>query len=185
MCGISGFIDFKIASTLSVLQNMTDSISHRGPDGSGYQFFEEQNYQIGLGHRRLSIIDLSDAGKQPMYYEHLWITFNGEIYNYSDIKKELINSGHHFISESDTEVILHAFKQWGIECIHKFNGMFAFVIYNTKTAELYCVRDRTGIKPFFYYWDNDVFLFASELKAFHKHPQFKKELNYNAVAAYM
>ncbi|MFN8115490.1 MAG: asparagine synthase (glutamine-hydrolyzing) [Bacteroidia bacterium] len=185
MCGIAGFIDFNQKSSSILLQQLTDTLHHRGPDGSSYEFIQTHNYQLGLGHRRLSIIDLSETGKQPMKYQHLWITFNGEIYNYSEIKKELIDLNHQFIGHSDTEVILHAFEQWGISCVEKFIGMFAFMIYDTKAEEIYCIRDRAGIKPFFYYWHNGLFLFSSELKAFHQHPQFEKEINLDAVAAFM
>lgn len=185
MCGISGFIDFNQQSSVDVLIKMTDTLYHRGPDESGYEFFQTNTFQIGLGHRRLSIIDLSETGKQPMKFEDLWVTFNGEVYNYSEIKTELINLNHQFLGHSDTEVILHAFAEWGISCIEKFIGMFAFVIYDTKSEEIYCVRDRAGIKPFYYYWKDGLFLFASELKAFHQHPQFKKEINLDSVAAFM
>jgi len=185
MCGITGFIDFNKNSSQEVLIKMTNTLSHRGPEGLGTKFFNAEKAQIGLGHRRLSIIDLTNAASQPMHFEHLWITFNGEIYNYTEIKKELEELKHLFISNSDTEVILHAFVQWGIECLHKFIGMFAFVIYDALSDEVFCVRDRAGVKPFFYYWDDDLFLFASELKAFHQHPQFKKQLNLDAVAAFM
>lgn len=185
MCAISGFIDFKQRSSFVLLQKTTDTMYHRGPDGSGYEFIQKDSYQIGLGHRRLSIIDLTETGKQPMRYEHLWITFNGEIYNFGEIKNELISLNHKFVGHSDTEVILHSFDQWGIKCIEKFIGMFAFVVYDTKSEELYCVRDRAGVKPFFYYWKDGLFLFSSELKAFHQHPQFKKEINIDAVAAFM
>ena len=185
MCGISGFIDYTNQSNSEVLVKMTDTLYHRGPDGSGYEFFQTNNYQLGFGHRRLSIIDLSEAGKQPMNFKHLWITFNGEVYNYKEIKNELIVLNHQFIGHSDTEVILHAYAQWGISCIEMFVGMFAFVIYDSISQEIYCVRDRAGIKPFFYYWQDGLFLFASELKAFHEHPQFKKEINLDAVAAFM
>ncbi len=185
MCGISGFIDFKSQSSEIILENLSTSLLHRGPDGSGKHFFQLQDSQIGLAHRRLSIIDLSPLGKQPMQFEHLWITFNGEIYNYTEIKAELIALKHQFVGNSDTEVILHAFAEWGIKCIDKFIGMFAFVIYDEKNEDIICVRDRAGVKPFFYYWNDDLFLFASELKAFHQHPQFKKEINIDAVAAFM
>ncbi len=185
MCGIAGYIDFTKTSNHSHLKAMTDALYHRGPDGSGYECFDDTFASIGFGHRRLSIIDLSETGKQPMKFEHLWITFNGEVYNYAEIKSELEQLGHHFIGHSDTEVILHAFAQWGIVCIDKFIGMFAFVIYDSKQNEVYCVRDRAGIKPFYYYWHQGVFLFASELKSFHQHPQFKKEINLDAVAAFM
>lgn len=185
MCGISGFIDFKNQSSDFVLDEMNSSLYHRGPDGSGSNFFQLNAAQIGLAHRRLSIIDLSEAGKQPMQFEHLWLTFNGEVYNYKEIKNELIKLNHHFKGHSDTEMILHAFAEWGIACIDKFIGMFAFVLYDTIKDEIFCVRDRAGIKPFFYYWTDGLFLFASELKAFHKHPMFKKEINLDAVAAFM
>lgn len=185
MCGIAGFINYNKNSSPEVLKHMTDALQHRGPDSSGYEVFDSNNCQVGFGHRRLSIIDLSPSGAQPMRYNHLWITFNGEIYNFNKIKDELIAAGHLFHSHSDTEVILHAFAQWGIKCVERFIGMFAFVIYDQKQQEIYCVRDRAGIKPFFYYWNNGLFLFGSELKAFHKHPGFNKELDKNAVAAFM
>lgn len=185
MCGISGFIDFRKQSSEDVLRTMTDSMAHRGPDGSGYRFFQLPAMQIGLGHRRLSIIDLTDAGKQPMQFGQWWITFNGEVYNYNDIKTELIRLNHHFTGNSDTEVILHAYAEWGSACVEKFIGMFALVIYDTEKQELFCVRDRAGVKPFFYYWHEGLFLFASELKAFHKHPGFRKQINAHAVASFM
>ena len=185
MCGISGFIDFSNSSSIEVLKKMTDTLTHRGPDGSGYEFFQHNNYSVGLGHRRLSIIDLSATGKQPMTFENLWITFNGEVYNFQEIKKELESSGHQFIGHSDTEVILHAFSQWGVKCVERFIGMFAFVIYDTVKEEITCIRDRAGVKPFFYYWNDGLFLFASELKAFNEHPKFKKEINSDAIAAFM
>lgn len=185
MCGISGFIDYTKSSSKDILQKMTDALIHRGPDGSGNEFIEHSEFLVGLGHRRLAIIDLSETGKQPMKFGNLWITFNGEIYNFQEIKKELENSGHQFIGHSDTEVILHAFSEWGIKCIDRFIGMFSFVIYDSKKEELICVRDRAGVKPFFYYWDKNVFLFASELKSFGQHPKFKKEINLDAVAAFM
>jgi len=185
MCGITGFIDFKKESKVEVLSAMTDTLYHRGPDGSGIELIETEQAIIGLGHRRLSIIDLSSFGKQPMQFENYWICFNGEVYNYAEIKKELIELGHSFSGNSDTEVILHAFAQWGKECVHQFIGMFAFVIIDIDKQEITCVRDRAGIKPFFYYYQNGLFLFSSELKSFHKHPHFKKELNKNSVAAFM
>lgn len=185
MCGISGFIDFKNLSSEFILEEMSSVLYHRGPDASGKQFFQLDNSQVGFAHRRLSIIDLSELGAQPMQFDHLWITFNGEIYNYSEIKSELISMGHQFRGHSDTEVILHAFSQWGEKCIDKFIGMFAFAIFDANKSEIFCARDRAGIKPFFYYWHDDLFLFSSELKSFHKHPKFKKEINLDAVAAFM
>ena len=164
---------------------MTDTLYHRGPDGSGIELLENPYAQVGFGHRRLSIIDLSEHGKQPMQFQHLWICFNGEVYNYAEIKKELTELGHSFSGNSDTEVIIHSYAQWGEKCIDRFIGMFAFVIYDTQNNTVYCVRDRAGVKPFFYYFKDGLFLFSSELKSFHKHPRFKKELNKNSVAAFM
>ncbi len=185
MCGIAGFVDFNKTSSNDILEKMTNTLLHRGPDASGIKIFDSEKIQIGFGHRRLSIIDLSESATQPMQYKHLWITFNGEIYNFIEIKKELESLNHAFISNSDTEVILHAFEVWGIECLQKFIGMFAFVIYDILKEEIFCVRDRAGVKPFFYYWRDGLFMFASELKAFHKHPHFKKEINLDAVVAFM
>ena len=185
MCGIAGFIDFNNGSSVEVLRDCTDTLHHRGPDGSGYEFFQNNNCQVALGHRRLSIIDLTEAGKQPMQYKHWYIVFNGEMYNYAEVKTELEKLGHHFISHSDTEVILHAWEQWGKDMIHRFIGMFAFVIYDAQKKSIVCFRDRAGVKPFYYYWHNGVFLFASELKAFHKHPGFKKEINTQALHQFL
>ena len=109
---------------------MTDTLYHRGPDGAGYELFQTEVATIGFGHRRLAIIDLTEHGKQPMQLNNLWITFNGEIYNYQEIKTELVELGHTFVSDSDTEVILHAYQQWGDACLQKMIGMFAFVIFD-------------------------------------------------------
>ena len=185
MCGITGIIDFAKQSSSEVLVAMTNTLQHRGPDGSGVELMLENDCQIGLGHRRLSIIDLSENAKQPMWFSQFAITFNGEIYNYQEIKLELESLGHVFESSSDTEMILHAFSEWKEECLHKFIGMFAFTIFDKKEQTVFCARDRTGVKPFYYYWKDDLFLFASELKAFHEHPAFKKEINLDAVGAFM
>ncbi len=185
MCGISGFIDFTKKTDVNNLKDMTRQLIHRGPDGEGYAIFDSQFATIGFGHRRLSIIDLSTAGSQPMHFENLHIVFNGEIYNYVEVKKELTALGHSFVSSSDTEVILHAYKEWGDSCINKFIGMFTIVIFDDINNSVFICRDRAGVKPFFYYWHNDLFLFASELKAFVKHPFFKKELNIDSLSAYM
>jgi len=185
MCGITGFFDLKKTSSNEILESMTDSLIHRGPDGSGVELLNTEVAQIGLGHRRLSIIDLSDFGKQPMKFNEYWICFNGEVYNYLEIKKELIDLNHSFIGNSDTEVILHAFAEWGQACLNRLIGMFAFVIYNELNHDVFIARDRAGVKPFFYSFDNGIFLFSSELKAFHKHPKFKKVLNKSAVSAFM
>jgi asparagine synthase (glutamine-hydrolysing) len=185
MCGISGFIDFNRATGRDVLEKMTRTLAHRGPDGEGYAVFEKEKAVVGLGHRRLSIIDLSAGGSQPKTFQQLHITFNGEIYNYESIRNELIDKGHSFDSHSDTEVVLHAYKEWGADALSKFIGMFGFTIYDEAKHELFCVRDRAGVKPFYYYWHNGLFLFASELKAFHQHPSFKKEINVQALHQFL
>ncbi len=185
MCGIAGFIDLKGNSTNEILLSMTTSLAHRGPDGEGLYFKQENQGQVGLGHRRLSIIDLSSVASQPMTYKHFQIVFNGEVYNYREIKAELIARGHSFITQSDTEVILHSYEEWGVSCVHRFIGMFALVIYDEEKKQLIAFRDRPGIKPFYYYHSNGLFLFASELKAFHQHPSFTRELDNNAVAAFL
>ena len=185
MCGITGFIDYKKNSTEDILKKQSDTLAHRGPDGEGRVIIETVRAKIGLGHRRLSIIDLTDAGRQPMQYQYLTIVFNGEIYNYAEIEKQLQSEGHTFKGHSDTEMILHAYFTWGIECIQKFIGMFAFTLYDEQKQMIYCVRDRAGVKPFFYYWSDGLFLFGSELKSMLAHPGFKKEIDHDAVASFM
>ncbi len=185
MCGIAGLIDFKKNSSEDILSKCTNEMAHRGPDGSGTKLMETDSCQVGLGHRRLSIIDLSNAAGQPMEYKGNWIVFNGEIYNYNEIKDELVRSGHQFVTHSDTEVILHAWQEWGAGMLQKFIGMFAFVIYDTNKNKVFCCRDRAGVKPFNYYWKDGLFLFGSELKSLMKHPAFKKNINMDALAAYM
>ena len=185
MCGISGFIDFKKTTTQNILEKMNRTMQHRGPDGEGYGMYQNDIATVGLGHRRLSIIDLSEGGSQPQTFGRLHITFNGEIYNYAEIKAELEIKGHSFHSHSDTEVILHAYAEWGSKSLQKFIGMFALVIYDEANKQLFACRDRAGVKPFFYYWKNGLFLFASELKAIVQHPAFTKEINLAAAAAYM
>ena len=177
MCGIAGFIDFTNVSSYDILKKFTDVLKHRGPDGGGYEFFQYPNCQVGLGHRRLSIIDLSTAANQPMWYKDLCIIFNGEMYNYAEVKILLEKEGHAFVTHSDTEVILHAWEQWGVSMIDRFIGMFSFVIYDRANRKITCFRDRAGVKPFYYYWKDGLFLFASELKSFHQHPSFKKEIS--------
>ncbi len=185
MCGISGFTDFNKQSDKTILEKMNRILAHRGPDGEGYGLYENEFATIGLGHRRLSIIDLSEGGNQPQTYQKLHITFNGEIYNYAEIKKELEQKGHQFNSHSDTEVILHAYSEWGSKALHKFIGMFAIVIYDEANQKVFACRDRAGVKPFFYFWKDGLFLFGSELKAILQHPSFTKEINIDAAAAFM
>ena len=185
MCGIAGFIDFKKKTSFEVLEKVTHTLTHRGPDGFGVKDFNFDHFQLGLGHRRLSIIDLSEGGKQPMCFKNHWICFNGEIYNYNEIKKELIHLGHTFESTSDTEVVIHSYVEWGSSCLDKLIGMFAFTVVNTVDNKIFCARDRAGVKPFFYYFKDGLFLFSSELKAFHEHPRFQKIIDKNAIAAFM
>ncbi len=185
MCGIAGFIDFNRASSEQDLERMTNSLEHRGPDGFGTFMQNTSEYKIGLGHRRLSILELSELGTQPMNWNQFTIVFNGEIYNFSEIKAELEKLGHSFRAESDTEMILHAYGEWGEKCLDRFIGMFSFVIYDSKKEEIFLARDRAGVKPLFIYQKNGLFLFASELKAFHQHPGFEKKINTPAVHAYL
>ncbi|MBL7696363.1 MAG: asparagine synthase (glutamine-hydrolyzing) [Ferruginibacter sp.] len=185
MCGISGFADFTKQTGKNVLEKMNRIMAHRGPDGEGYAMYQPAAATVGFGHLRLSIIDLSEGGKQPKTFRHLHITFNGEVYNYTEIKKELEKLGHQFDSHSDTEVILHAYAEWGAAALKRFIGMYAFVIYDEEKQKLFACRDRAGVKPFFYYWKNGLFLFGSELKALMQHPGFEKEIDTNAAAAFM
>ncbi len=185
MCGISGFVDYKRNTSRKTLEKMNQIMAHRGPDGEGYGIYNTEKADIGLGHRRLSIIDLTAGGSQPQTYQSLHITFNGEIYNYAEIKTTLEVKGHTFNSHSDTEVVLHAYAEWGSAALQKFTGMFAFVIYDAAQQKIFACRDRAGVKPFFYYWQNGLFLFASELKALVQHPDFKQQINTDAVAAFM
>lgn len=185
MCGIAGFVDFQGRTSPEVLSAMTDALVHRGPDARGVQVFRFSESQVGLGHRRLSILDLSDAGRQPMSRGNLTIVFNGEIYNFAEIAQELTELGHVFQSHSDTEVILASVQQWGIaHAVKKFNGMFAIALVDSASKKLYLVRDRVGVKPFYLYKSGSILLFASELKAFHEHPAFSKEVCPSAIANY-
>lgn len=185
MCGIAGLIDFNHSSNLNILQNMTDILSHRGPDDGGYFFEEINKTQIGLGHRRLSILDLSDLGHQPMSFQNLTIIFNGEVYNFVEVREELVKEGYEFESNSDTEVVLKAYHKWGMAAVHKFNGMFAMAIFDSQMFTLTLIRDRAGVKPIYWYQKNGLFIFASELKSFHKHPSFIKELNHDGLSLFL
>jgi len=177
MCGIVGFIEKTHKTERETLVAMNNTLAHRGPDGQGCELIDTGIAWIGFGHRRLSIIDLHASAGQPMHFNDWSIVYNGEIYNYQDIRIELENKGRHFKTHSDTEVILQSFDEWGIEAVHRFIGMFAFAILNRKLNKLWCFRDRAGVKPFYYYNKGGVFLFSSELKSFHKHPEFEKEIN--------
>ena len=186
MCGITGFIDTAYSSNVKLLKNMCEVLAHRGPDDAGHAFFEESSCTVGLAHRRLSIIDLSPAAHQPMFSEcgNIGIVLNGEIYNFTELRAELEQEGIRFISNSDTEVALRAYMHWGMQAVHRFIGMFACAIYDRPQQKLFLLRDRTGIKPLYYYHATGLFLFASELKSFHEHPHFVKELNLNSLSLY-
>ncbi len=179
MCGIVGIWNLNGESLeLNTLKKFIDSISHRGPDGSGYELF--CNNTLGLGHRRLSILDLSEAGKQPMYdsEKDLVISFNGEVYNFIEIKKELELNGEKFVTETDTEVVLRAYKKWGKDCLNKFNGMFAIAIWDVKNEELFLARDRFGVKPLYYlFLPGNKLAFASETIAFKNLNGYSREIN--------
>jgi asparagine synthase (glutamine-hydrolysing) len=185
MCGIAGFVDFSNQSSKEILSKITTTLRHRGPDGEGTSFSQQEKVQIGLGHRRLSIIDLSECGSQPMHYNGLHIIFNGEVYNFAEIREELEKKGHQFNGHSDTEVIMHAYEEWGEAAIQQWKGMFAIVIYDEEKQKLIAIRDRAGVKPFYYYWNKDLFVFASELKAIVAHPGFEKRINPAAVASFL
>jgi asparagine synthase (glutamine-hydrolysing) len=185
MCGIAGFVDFKKTSSEEILAKMSCAVPHRGPDGQGVYFQQTESAFVGLGHRRLSIIDLSHAADQPMHFENLHLVFNGEIYNYNEIRDKLIALGHSFRTHSDSEVILHSWKQWGDDCLMRFRGMYAIAMYDDHSNELVCIRDRAGVKPFHYYWDDRLFLFGSELKSLIAHPSFGKQINPQAVASFL
>lgn len=181
MCGIAGYIETKDFSEEIILQRMIESLKHRGPDGNDKTFYNFANSRIGLAHSRLSIIDLSENAKQPMVFNNLTIIFNGEIYNFQEIKNNLESIGHTFTTKSDTEVILHAYFEFGIKCIDLFVGMFSIVILDKESKELVLISDRACTKPLYYYWDQSIFIFASELKAIHQHPFFVKEIDKSSL----
>lgn len=180
MCGIAGHIDFAQFAEQGqiVLAEMLQSIEHRGPDARG-QF--EVSPSVFLGHNRLSIIDLSDDSNQPMIRGDLALVFNGEIYNYLEIREELIGQGVQFKTESDTEVIIESYKKWGRDCVNRFVGMWAFAIWDDAKRELFCSRDRFGIKPFYYIHKDGAFYFASEMKALKKSRLFQNRYNERVV----
>lgn len=181
MCGFVGFCDDS-KNKKKIIRDMADIIKHRGPDSDGY--YVDNN--IALGFRRLSIIDL-DKGSQPIFNEDKdkVIVFNGEIYNYKEIREELKSKGHKFSTNTDTEVILHGYEEYKEDILNKLRGMFSFVIYDIKEKSLFGARDFYGIKPFYYYYDNENFLFGSEIKSFLGSPNFKKELNKDMLSQYL
>ena len=185
MCGIVGFCNCSEKVDKAILTSMRDALTHRGPDDAGIYVDEDNN--VGLGHRRLSILDLSSLGHQPMSNENgsIWITYNGEVYNFKEIREELKQGGYNFKSNSDTEVVVKSYEEWGIDCVHKFIGMFALGIWDKIEKKLYLVRDRVGVKPLYYYQKDGLFLFGSELKVLMKHPDFNKEIDYSVLQLYL
>lgn len=192
MCGIAGIVDPEGASR-DTLGRMCDALAHRGPDDADLCVWEDQG--VGLGHRRLSIIDLSPAGRNPMGNEDgtVWVVHNGEIYNYRELRRELEAAGHRFRSNSDTEVIVHAYEQWGEDHVERLRGMFAYALYDRRAASMggasmprvLLVRDRLGIKPLFYSWDDRRLLFASEPKAIFAVPGFDRTPDRSALADFL
>jgi asparagine synthase (glutamine-hydrolysing) len=182
MCGIAGIIDTSSTPESPLIESMCRVMTHRGPDGEGYYI----NGPIALGHRRLSIIDLQ-SGSQPMSNEDgtIWITYNGEIYNFFELKKELITKGHRFKTKSDTETIIHAYEEYGVRCVDRLRGMFAFGIWDGRKGMLFLARDRVGKKPLYYYSDGKRFIFASELKAILQHRDIQRTLNPDALIDYL
>jgi len=196
MCGIAGIFS-PSGFDPQVLISMTEMAKHRGPDGSGLVYFDLradgrgecfhdsnaapvfENPGLGFGARRLAILDLSDLGNQPMQIEQgdLWITYNGEIYNYIEVRKELESLGHRFRTGTDTEVILRAYREWGSSCVHRFSGMWGLAIYDRRKRTLFCSRDRFGIKPFYYFASPSLLLFASEIKQILEHPGVHRTIN--------
>ena len=184
MCGIAGFIDFKGDLDKGLLRSMVASLRHRGPDDSGVLVHSSSHGVVGLGHARLAILDLTESGHQPMTYGHLSIVFNGEIYNFRELRAELEELGYRFGTRTDTEVVLHAFAEWGIDCLQRFIGMFAFCLHDSHSGRVYFVRDRAGVKPLFVYRGRDFWLFGSELKAFHECSRFVPEIDLDQLIPY-
>ena len=199
MCGICGEIDFSNNVRVESIQRMCHVLAHRGPDDEGMVFIKEgqaieikkpfelplgkNGFEVGLGHRRLSIIDLSAAAHQPMCNENgtIWIVFNGEIYNFQILRKELEQKGHSFKSNSDTETILHAYEEWGVECLKALRGMFALAIWDSTMKRLFLARDRLGKKPLVYFSQNGRFAFASEIKGLLQLPNIERRVNDTAI----
>ncbi|HEX9264762.1 MAG TPA: asparagine synthase (glutamine-hydrolyzing) [Candidatus Binatia bacterium] len=187
MCGIYGYLSTKENVDPDILRGMGDTLRHRGPDGEGEEIQQAVEWGLGLGHTRLSIIDLSPAGKQPMCNEDgtIWITYNGEIYNFRELRTELEKNGHHFKSNSDTEVIIHLYEERGVRCLERLNGMFAFAIWDRSEKTLFLARDRIGKKPLHYALYDGGIIFGSEIKALLKHPKVVREIDLGSLNKYL
>lgn len=184
MCGILAYFS---KTALAPSHTALTSVAHRGPDGSGLETFQVTDHNVSLGHRRLSIIDLTDNARQPLRLidRDLWITYNGEIYNYIELRTELEKDGMRFRSDSDTEVLLAAYATWGSECLQKINGMFAFVIWNAESQTLFAARDRFGIKPLYVWNGPDGLALVSEIKQLIDLPGFERRLNREAAVQFL
>ncbi len=208
MCGICGWLSTERKIEVAIIKNMNNIARHRGPDDEGYAFISDQgielfcgqdsrgstlplvskerlnNIFLAFGHRRLSILDLSVKGHQPMCSadNQFCITFNGEIYNFVELRQELISKGYVFYSDSDTEVLLASYQEWGEDCVAHFNGMWGFAIWDAMQHKLFCSRDRLGAKPFYYYWDGKNFLFSSEIKQICQNPIVPRKMNASLLA---
>ena len=181
MCGIAGYIDKNERASKLIISKMLTRIQHRGPDECG--IYIDKN--IGFGSVRLSIIDIA-GGQQPLPNEdlNLWIIFNGEIFNYIELRNELEEKGHHFRTQSDTEVIVHLYQEFGEEFVLKLNGQFAFSIWDKKKQELFLARDRVGIRPLYYYNKEDLFVYGSEIKAIFEHPKVNRKITSTGIFAF-
>ncbi|MCX6790711.1 MAG: asparagine synthase (glutamine-hydrolyzing), partial [Candidatus Gribaldobacteria bacterium] len=187
MCRITGFWDLNYRGDYGLettVDKMNQTLKHGGPDEQ--DFYVDNQRHLALASCRLAILDLSPLGHQPMFSDDrkISLVFNGEIYNFEEVKRELEGLGFNFKSHSDTEVIIKAYQKWGIACLEKFRGMFAFALFDQNLEKLFIVRDRVGVKPLYYFWDKNLLMFASETRAFHQHPLFKKEVNPDGVAAF-
>ena len=184
MCGIAGFaLRENIDHKKNILKIMNDKLSHRGPDGEG--FYHDND--VSFSHKRLAIIDLNSRSDQPFLdrnNQHV-VVFNGEIYNYIELRKLLIDDGFEFFTASDTEVLLNSYINWGVDLLKKIKGMFAFAIYDKKKKEIFCSRDHFGQKPFFYYWKDGNFIFSSELTSLISNPVIKKEISIKSIMNYL
>lgn len=185
MCGICGVLHLDGERDVSeaLVRRMSAAQAHRGPDDGGFH----GDRGVGLGFCRLAILDLTPAGHQPMTNEDgsVWLVFNGEIYNFQEVIPALEQAGHRFRSRSDSEVIIHAYEEWGIDCLQRFNGMFAFAIWDSRKCEVFIARDRLGVKPLYYWSDGAAFVFGSELKAVLAHPAVPRELDHRALQAFL
>lgn len=184
MCGIAGFIDATGSLGESTLRRMHASLQHRGPDDRGSALLTEGGNRIGLAHTRLAILDLTEVGHQPMRFGPFSIVYNGEVYNFREIREELAGKGHAFVTDCDTEVILHAFAEWGIDCLDRFIGMFAFALHDSNSRKVFFVRDRAGVKPLYIYAGSRFLLFGSELKALRACREFQANVSLQSLGAY-